>query len=199
MAPTSVTTARLYHGNDVSVFRAAGQLPRTYDAHAGVVHSDAVVSDVPGRHFTMTFADCVPLLFADKRREVVGAAHAGWRGTALGIAAATVQAMQDAFGCCARDLTVAIGPSIGPCCFRVGDEVARKFEAQGWPASLATSSGHRTIDLWATNRRQLIESGVPRANIDVAGICTSCSIDRFYSHRAENGRTGRFALCIGLS
>lgn len=195
----SVTAARLYHRNEVTVFRGGRPWPETYDERAGAVHGDAAVSEIPGQYFTMTFADCVPLLFADKRRGVVGAAHAGWRGTALGIAALTVRAMQDAFGSVARDIVVGVGPSIGPCCFRVGDEVPRAFEAQGWPAVLAADAGHPTIDLWATNRRQLVESGVRHENIEEAGICTSCSIDRFYSHRAEDGRTGRFALCIGLS
>ncbi len=199
MPLASVTSTRLYHQNEVAVFRAGETLPKAYDVQGGGVHADAVVSDMPGRHFTMTFADCVPLLFADKRRGVVGAAHAGWRGTALGIAETTVRAMKDAFGCRARDITVAIGPSIGPCCFEVGDEVPRAFATQGWPAMVARGTRRLTVDLWSTNRHQLVESGVLSENIEVAGICTSCSVDRFYSHRAERGRTGRFALCIGLS
>lgn len=199
VSSTSVTSARLSHGNNVTAFRAGHPLLETRDKEAGIVHSDAVVSEIPGQYFTMTFADCVPLMFSDERRGVIAAAHAGWRGTALGIAAMTVRLMQNGFGCRAEDIIAAIGPSIGPCCFAVGDEVPKSFEAQGWPAALAQTDGGPKIDLWATNRRQLQESGVRRENIEVAGICTSCSVDRFYSHRAEAGRTGRFALCIGLA
>lgn len=197
--PDSVTPARLYHGDTVTTFRASDPLPETYDKAAGVMHSDAVASEIRGQYFTMTFADCVPLLFADERRGVIGAAHAGWRGTALGIAARTVRAMRDEFGCHPHDIVAAIGPSIGPCCFEVSHEVPALFESQGWPATLSESAGGLTIDLWATNRCQLVESGVRRENIEVAGVCSSCSVDRFYSHRAEAGRTGRFALCIGLA
>lgn len=195
----SVTGTRLYHGNTVTVFQRDAPLPATYDRGADLAHGDAVLSDLPGRHVTVTFADCVPLLFADRRLGVIGAAHAGWRGTALGIAAVTVRTMRDAFGSQPEDIVAGIGPSIGPCCFEVGDEVPSTFAAQGWPAVQGRAGNKTHLDLWATNRRQLIESGLRRQNVEVAGICTSCSTAHFYSHRAEAGRTGRFALCIGIS
>lgn len=196
--PGSVTTSRLYHGNVVTAFRRNLPPAGTYDPEANIVHSDALVSDLPARHFTMTFADCVPLLFADRRRGVIGAAHAGWRGTALGIAAMTVHTMREAFGCRRQDIVAAIGPSIGPCCFEVGEEVPETFERQGWPAVRNAGPGKPRLDLWTTNRSQLLQAGILPRHIEVAGVCTSCSTDRFYSHRAEAGKTGRFALCIGL-
>ena len=199
--------ARLVHGREVSVFqqndpgnwpvehvaleRSSGESDRTF-------LSDGVVSDVPGLRFLLTFADCVPLLFVDRRRGVVGAAHAGWRGTALGVGPAVIRAMQSAFGSQARDLEVAIGPSIGPCCYAVGPEVAIAFQAAGNSAVLAEDGGRRTLDLWTSNERQLIGAGVRPESISNHRICTACTTDHFFSHRAEGGITGRFALCIGL-
>lgn len=198
VTPAAVSMSRLYHGNAVTVLRRGHPVPAGYDATGQVVHSDALVSNLPGRHFTMTFADCVPLLFADVRRGVVAAAHAGWRGTALGIAAMTVRAMREMFDSRAEDIVAAIGPSIGPCCFEVGDDVPATFERQGWPAVRVDAPGKPRLDLWATNRRQMLQSGVLPDHVEIAGICTSCSTQLFYSHRAESGNTGRFALCIGL-
>ncbi len=199
--------ARLVHGREVSVFqkndpgnwpvervtldRGSCETDRTF-------LSDGVASDVPGLRFVLTFADCVPLLFVDRRRGVVGAAHAGWRGTALGVGPAVVRAMQSAFGSQARDLTVAIGPSIGPCCYTVGPEVATTFHQAGNAAVLTEAAGRSTLNLWATNERQLIGVGVRPESISNHRICTACATDRFFSHRAEGGVTGRFALCIGL-
>ncbi len=199
--------ARLVHGREVSVFqqkdrgswpvecvapeRDSCQSDRTF-------HSDGVVSDVPGLRFLLTFADCVPLLFVDRRRGAMGAAHAGWRGTALGVGPAVIRAMQSAFGSHARDLEVAIGPSIGPCCYTVGPEVATAFEQAGNSAAFTEDAGRSTLDLWASNERQLIGAGVRPESISNHRICTACTTDHFFSHRAEGGVTGRFALCIGL-
>jgi len=199
--------ARLVHGREVSIFqqndpgnwpveraaveRASCQRDQTF-------RSDGVVSDVPGLRFLLTFADCVPLLFVDRRRGAVGAAHAGWRGTALGVGPAVICAMQSAFGSQARDLEVAIGPSIGPCCYTVGPEVATAFHAAGSSAVFAEDAGRSTLDLWASNEEQLIGAGVRPESINNRRICTACTTDHFFSHRAEGGVTGRFALCIGL-
>src|SRR5947209_8503099 len=113
---------RLSHGNHVSVFRRDDTLPDEQ-----VFRSDGVVSDVPGLFVLLTFADCVPLLFWDTARGVIGAAHAGWRGTALGIAPAVIQTMVEDFGSNPADVVVGIGPSIGPCCYAVCHDVLQAF------------------------------------------------------------------------
>jgi YfiH family protein len=163
-----------------------------------VFRTDAVVSKVRGLHFLLTFADCVPILFFDRRRGVIGAAHAGWRGTALNIAAAVVHTMHAAFGTEPRDLAVAIGPSIGPCCYAVGTEVMTTFQARGTHPVMAAAGECARLDLWATNEGQLVKCGVPPRSIENLRLCTSCQVSTFFSHRAEQGRTGRFALCVGL-
>jgi YfiH family protein len=201
-----VVSARLNHGSEVKVFHASrpesllcddGPLRAGSNRRERYFHADAVVSDVPGLCMVLTFADCVPLLFADRKRSVVGAAHAGWRGTALALGARVVTAMRSEFGCNPTDIVVGIGPSIGPCCYNVKDNVVDCFIAGGQNPTIARDDGIVKLDLWATNERQLVAAGVPASNIENAGLCTSCHVDRFFSHRAERGKTGRCAIAIG--
>jgi YfiH family protein len=214
-----VVLGRLRHGNEVTVFRrteagvdGAGTVTsggsvsygRT-SPRDGIVRydrtftSDAAVSDVPGLLLFVTFADCVPLLFWDRRRNVVGVAHAGWRGTAAAIGPAVIEAMQRCFGSSPTDITVGIGPSIGPCCYTVGQDVLQGFEAGGYAPVAYNQDGDIKLDLWASNERQLLAVGIVAGSIENSGICTSCHVDSYYSHRAEQGRTGRFALCAGVA
>lgn len=196
----------LMHGREVSEFHA--DRPEEWPIlrkpvrpesarHESMFRSDAAVSDAPGVHLLVTFADCVPVLFADPKRGVVGIAHAGWRGTATGIAAATVRVMCDSFGCRAEDVVAAIGPSIGACCYRVGSDVIETFLKNGMACVYAEGNGSIYLDLWESNVRQLAEVGVEA--VEVSGLCTSCHTETFFSHRAEGGLTGRFGACIGLA
>lgn len=161
--------------------------------------TDALVTTEPGVLVMLRFADCVPVLLYDPRRRVIGLAHAGWRGTAAGVAQATVNVMETAFGCRPADVIAGIGPSIGPCCYEVGEDVASAF-GRAFPGAggllRSRSDGHWRADLWAANRLQLAEVGVQR--IEVAAICTACRTDEWFSHRAEHCKTGRFAAAIGL-
>ena len=135
-------------------------------------------------------ADCVPVLMYDSRMRVIAAVHAGWRGTVGRIAAQTVERMQDEFGCDPRDVIVGIGPSIGPCCFEVGEEVVE---------AAREGLGNYQLNLWEANRRQLRQVGVEDARIEVAGICTVCHHDQFFSYRGDRGNTGRFGAGIMLN
>lgn len=196
---------RLVHGNQVSKFRR--RYPERHpieklrvregsDRLERFFPSDGVVSDVPGLHFLLTYADCVPLLLYDPARGVLGAAHAGWRGTALRMGPALVRAMVDAFGSNPADILAGIGPSVGPCCYSVGPEVTDTFSRQQSEPVLERRHGTVFLDLWATNEEQLRGSGI--SSIEQAHICTSCNTDTYFSHRAEAGLTGRFALVAGL-
>jgi len=160
--------------------------------------SDAVISNVPGTNFMITAADCVPLAFADRSRNAIGAAHAGWRGTALSIASEVVHAMLRAFQSEPQDLIVGIGPSVGPCCYAVDEGVVRSFAENGHNPVIEKRGGKTYLDLWTTNALQLASAGVSAESIEICRICTSCNVQHYFSHRAEAGRTGRFALCIGL-
>ena len=148
-------------------------------------------------------ADCVPVLMYDSRMRVIAAVHAGWRGTVGRIAAQTVERMQDEFGCDPRDVIVGIGPSIGPCCFEVGEEVVEAArEGLGNLEGLVKTGkqpGKYQLNLWEANRRQLRQVGVEYARIEVAGICTVCHHDQFFSYRGDRGNTGRFGAGIMLN
>jgi YfiH family protein len=197
--PERVLTARLTHGRDISVFRKLHADDRAGSPFAdSSFHSDGVISNVPGLAFFMTFADCVPLLFWDPARRVVGMAHAGWRGTSLRIAEAMMREMGFEFGCEPSDILVSVGPSIGPCCYDVGCEVLADFAKNGSDAVTTPADDRWLLDLWETNRRQLLAAGVREQNIELMHVCTSCHVADYFSHRAEHGLTGRFGACIGL-
>lgn len=142
----------------------------------------------------LRYADCTPVLLADPRRRVVGVVHAGWRGSAVRAAGAAVERMAEAFGSQPGDIVAGIGPAIGPCCYEVGHDVVDAF---GPERTSLFESGK--LDLWAANRQALVEAGVPDEQIEVAGVCTRCHADQFFSHRANGGQpAGRFAGVIRL-
>jgi YfiH family protein len=179
---------------------------------------DALITRKRGVALAMSTADCVPLLFYDPVTEAIGVAHAGWRGTARGIAAATVAAMCEQFGSRPGDIYAGVGPSIGPCCYEVSEEVRELFLGQREFADIPTEARFReliassvifeTLDLpekkslrlnlWETNRNQLLLAGLAAEHIELPDICTSCVKERFFSHRAEAGRTGRFPAILAL-
>ncbi|MBV9328692.1 MAG: peptidoglycan editing factor PgeF [Chloroflexi bacterium] len=155
---------------------------------------DALITRSPEKALMLRYADCTPVLLADTRRSVIGAVHAGWRGSAVRAAGAAVEALGQAFGSDPRDLLAGIGPAIGPCCYEVGEDVVTAFADRPW-----LFAGKR-LDLWEANRQALIEAGVPSEHIEVAGVCTQCQSERFFSHRANGGQpAGRFAALIRLA
>jgi len=190
------------HGRDVVVVRGAegaqsgGAAERPY--------GDILVSDDPDVALAVRAADCVPLLIADRATGAVAAVHAGWRGTAAAAAPAAVEAMSRQFGSRPADLVVAIGPSIGACCYEVGYELIDAFLAAGHARAdvsrwFTTPPGgiKPRLDTWAANRDQLRHAGVPAEQIHVAGLCTACHLDLFPSFRKEKERAGRMvgAIC----
>jgi polyphenol oxidase len=155
---------------------------------------DVLITRTAERTLLLRYADCTPVLLADTKQPALAAVHAGWRGSAVRAASAGVEALAQAFGSRPRDLVAGIGPAIGPCCYEVGHEVIDAF------ADRPELFHGRKLDLWAANRQALIEAGVPDEHIEVAGICTRCQSDRFFSHRANGGQpAGRFAAVIRLA
>jgi YfiH family protein len=140
-------------------------------------------------------ADCTPILFADPATGAVAAAHAGWRGTVAGVAAATVRALERAFDVRPEDLHVAFGPSIGPCCFEVGDEVAALFPPEVVRLG-ASPRGRPLVDVRAANRAALRASGVRADRIDAEAPCTACRPERFFSFRRDGRPTGQHIAFI---
>lgn len=189
--PDSLYDAWLVHSTDVVVARSP-RLP-------GEVHkkADVLLTDRPQVTLLMRFADCVPILFYDPLHRAAGIAHAGWQGTIKRVAAAAVEAMHAEYGTRPEDILAAIGPSIGPDHYPVGDDVAAQVRgAFGQEASflLPEFNGALCFDLWAANRLVLAHAGVKY--IDEAGLCTVCHNHDWFSHRGENGETGRFGVLL---
>jgi YfiH family protein len=160
------------------------------------VEGDALVTAEPGVVVAAKTADCVPLLMADARLRAVAAVHAGWKGTLADIAGAAVRKLRTEFGSRPEDIWVAIGPSIGACCFEVGPEVAHQF---GTLFPERDDLHERTrVDLRESNRRLLVEAGVPAAQIDVGAACTVCGGAEFYSWRRDKVAGERMFAVIGV-
>lgn len=167
-----------------------------------VPEADALITQKPNICLMVLTADCVPVLIYDPQNHVAAAVHAGRKGTVLEITRKTVDVMRWEFGCRSSDLIAGIGPSIGPCCYRVGPEAAEEFhQSFGYSDELLTinpSDGSILLDLWKANERQLLEAGVRADRIETARICTRCRMDLFYSARGSGGTTGRFGTGICL-
>jgi YfiH family protein len=159
------------------------------DGRRGMLgRGDALLEDTPGAVIAVKTADCVPILLVDERMRALAAVHAGWRGTVAHIVVQAVQAMSRRFSTDPRDLYAAIGPAIGPCCYEVGPEVAVQFGL----------TGRAHIDLVATNRAQLLESGVTADRIDASNLCTKCQAEDFHSFRRDRQATGRLYSFAGI-
>ena len=161
---------------------------------------DALVTNAPDVPLLLRYADCVPIFFFDPVHRAIAIAHAGWRGTVRKIAAKTAQTMFSTFGTRPRDLIACLAPSIGPCCYRVGDDVIAQVHAAFDDADdllIAQNDGGAHFDLWQANARQLRALGVEQ--IEIAQICTSHHTNEFYSWREERGKTGRFGAIIAIT
>ncbi|MCD6485923.1 MAG: peptidoglycan editing factor PgeF [Syntrophobacterales bacterium] len=155
---------------------------------------DGIISTIPGVLIGIRTADCVPVFLADRAKRVVGAVHAGWKGTSLGIVVRAIDTFMKEFASRPADILAAIGPAIGPCCYEVDETVFRQFDNKQDKESFFTEGkkeGKWMLGLSAANRFQLLDAGVPPENIFSADICTSCNRDIFFSHRGESGGTGR--------
>ncbi len=145
------------------------------------------------------FADCVPLFFYYPDLKAVGIAHAGWKGTAQKIGQRVIECFEEAGGC-TENAWVAIGPSIGPCCYAVDERVAEQFRLNYKETSFLhpQEDRHYLLDLWEANRTLFLEKGVRPENIDIAATCTADNPEWFFSHRREGARTGRMAGWISI-
>ena len=169
------------------------------DPNLPLIQADAIFTDKPEVTLYMRFADCVPIMLYDLKKGVIGLAHAGWLGTVRGMTTAAVTKMRTHYGSKPENILAAIGPSIGVDHYEVGaDVIAKVQESFGSDAErlIETRDGKTHLDLWSANFIQLQKSGVEK--IEVAGLCTACHLDDWFSHRAEKGKTGRFGAMIAL-
>jgi YfiH family protein len=165
--------------------------------------ADAAATDDPDVALAVQVADCVPLLVADAGGRAVAAVHAGWRGTAAGVVATALETLRVTFGVGPDRLIAALGPAIGPCCYRVGADVVGAFSNAGYdPQAIGrwfvrTDAG-LSLDLWAANRDRLLASGVAADRVHVARLCTACHPELFHSYRRDGPATGRLAGVVRL-
>jgi polyphenol oxidase len=165
---------------------------------SGRPEADAAVAEAPGLLLGIETADCLPILIVDPVRRAVAAAHAGWRGTAAGVARAAVAALVES-GSRTEDLLAATGPGIGPCCYEVGDELRAAFGEGGAEFFRPGPRGRPRLDVRAANERQLREAGIPEAHIHRVDDCTRCRADLYHSYRREGNAAGRMISFVGFS
>lgn len=197
-----VRRVRQVHGNAVRV------IARGVDAGAGAMEKpdgDAVVSNVPGLMLAVLVADCVPILLAEAASGAAAAIHAGWRGTCAGIVNAAVERMASGFGTRPEDMVCAIGPSIGPDDYEVGDSLLADFTAAGYdPGALARwfrrgeGDGRLFLDLWQANQDQLIAAGVRPERIHLCGLSTFRHPGWLESYRRDGPGAGRMVAAVSV-
>lgn len=195
---------------------ASTQLWRLRQVHGVTVHTadvspcdgawpegDLLATDRPDVALAVRTADCVPILYADRRTGAVAAVHAGWRGTAAGAAGRMVEVLASRFGSRPDDLVAAIGPCIGPEAYEVGQEVVDSFAAASPEAAdrgtwwtPRETAGKYLLDLWTITRDQLAAAGISPSRIHLAGLCTATHADVLQSYRVDGAAAGRMVAAI---
>jgi len=191
--PASIHDLCLAHGTDILYADAPQPIAEP------PIRADIIFTDNPAVTLFMRFGDCVPILFHDPTKNVIGVAHAGWLGTARGVVQSAVAGMQARYGCDPKNIVAGIGPSICAEHYQVGADVVAQFQEkfpQDVHRMIQTQNGNSFLNLWESNSIQLQNAGVKQ--IQVSGICTACHLDDWFSHRAEKGKTGRFGALMAL-
>ena len=195
-----IVTPNQIHGDKIFRVEEEHRGRGSLNYEDSIPETDALITNVPNLPLMLCFADCVPIMFVDVENLAVGIAHGGWKGTMKKIAAKTFLAMKENFGTLPKDCLIGIAPSIGSCCYEIGDEV-KKICAETFPDNpelIINRDGKNYLDLWQANKIQLMEVGIPEDNIDVADECTCSNSNWYFSYRAANGKTGRIAAVIAL-
>jgi YfiH family protein len=182
----SLAIPKQVHGRAVRVATASG----TFES------CDATVTQRNGVVLTVSVADCYPIFLFDPVTQSIAAVHAGWRGSAAGVAAKTIEVMRSEFGIVPSDVLAFIGPGAGVCCYEIGEEVAAKFNVR---YCHRYNGGALHLDLCQVNVDALIAAGVQKENIEESGECTICTPEVLHSYRREGSHSGRMMGAIGLT
>ncbi|MCF6137025.1 peptidoglycan editing factor PgeF [Pseudalkalibacillus berkeleyi] len=183
------------HGKQISEVKRvdAGKGSNLY--HTGIIGTDGLYTKDSNIVLALAYADCVPIYFSAKNLNIVGIVHAGWKGTVSRIAQEMIHTWSKEENIPSDEIEVWIGPSIQQCCYEVDqhviDHVDDIMEDKVKPYTTTTVTGKYMLNLQELNRQLLIKAGVPSTQIHVTTLCTSCSVNHFFSHRKENGQTGR--------
>lgn len=204
------TCAEQVHGNHVHVVTPEDIGRGREDRLNAIADTDAIITDKPDVLLAMYFADCVPLYFYDPITQSLGLAHAGWKGSVSEIAIKTVEKMKTTFGAEPENLLASIGPSIGSCCYEVDESVLKHVRPlletmQEGRESIKVmdiikpydSKDRAKLDLKHLNRHLMIKAGILPSRIEMSSWCTGCRTDLLFSHRKENGVTGRMMSWLG--
>ncbi len=175
------------HGDNVLVIREGH-----FNTPSESPSADAMITNIPRIALMVKQADCQGVIIFDPKRGVIANIHCGWRGNVHNILGSVLARMKEVFGCEASDLLAAIGPSLGPCCAEFANH--KKIFPGVFDRFMVRED---YFDLWAISRWQLMDAGLKAENIEVAGICTRCNTDLFYSYRGER-KTGRFGTIAML-
>ena len=188
--PKKVITNRLTYFTDKVRCVTKKDIIDIYD-ESNSAHADGIVTDDPEITLYLYAADCAIIFLVDNVKKVIGALHAGWKGSLIPIIENTVAAMHDKYGCSVENIVAEIGPSIEQCCFEAGNDVADQFEKNGFGDYIFTINGKPHIDLNGVNQQRLLRAGLKKENISKVGICTCCHPDLYHSYRRgpidENG------------
>lgn len=189
--PDKIFLANQVHGDQVLLLDEDPPEAVTKYQH---LDYDAIITNRKGVAIGVLTADCLPIMLYDPKKEVIGIIHAGWRGTCLNVVGNVISKLKKAFEVDPQDLVVGLGPSIGQCCYEVDVKVVRaiKNSTSRWKEFLKPLRANKyTMDLVGLNIHQLLQAGVPEANIVKINACTACNSKLFFSHRASKGKTGR--------
>jgi YfiH family protein len=197
-SPCQAVCLQQVHGSEIV---RAGSGAGWEDYGAALPGADGVVTDRPGLALVIGHADCLGMVLVDPGRRTVGMAHAGWRGALAGIAGRLVARMADEFGSRPADLWAGLSPCLGPCCLELSGVQHEAFsaafrDASGFCGPL--KDGHFMLDLWACGKAQLMQAGVAQSRIEVQALCTGHHPDSFFSHRRDQGKTGRMMTFAGF-
>jgi YfiH family protein len=204
----AMTCGEQVHSNHIEKVNQSDMGRGSRDRLTAFQNTDGLLTDVPGVLLTSFYADCVPLYFYDPIKQVVGLAHAGWKGTVSRIASNMVDKMRQEYGSDISDIRTAIGPSIGACCYEVDEKVMLQVYdlekdimgnnqyASSWYQN--KDNGKSMLNLKEINRHIMMKAGILPTHIECTTWCTSCRNDLFFSYRKDGGVTGRMASWVGL-
>ena len=201
-SPDCLVKNQQVHGDKIRSVTRADRM--AFPGEPGTAEADGLMTREAGVCLAAFSADCIPVLLCDPVKRAAAAVHAGWRGTALGIAARGIQRLAEAFGSRPSDILAAIGPGISVCCFETHQDVPDGLRAHMGAAAdpyihpiPSTEKYH--VDLKGLNRAWLLQAGVPSEHIAVCSACTACDLTSFWSHRRQGPARGSMAALIQIS
>lgn len=191
-----ILNVKQVHGTDILVVDSFNNTSSKYDE----MEYDGLITHLHNILLMTYHADCVPIYFVDVKKKVIGIAHGGWRGTFNNISGKMIDKIKEVYNSKEMDILVAIGPSIGPCCYEISKDLSQLFndKYKDFEDIIINKDDKVFLDLWKLNSFQLQERGIPKENIILSNICTSCNIDKFFSYRREKGIASRMIAGICL-